>query len=371
MVQIPLNWQVILLGSIIAQGVFASILLFSHPRNHASNRLLSLLLLAFSLWLLDPFNRVAGVYQQDPDYYFMPIFYSLSFGPLLYAYVGQLTQMKTQYRWYDGVHLLPVVFQAGLYWFLHFSSYDLQRWFWFEVHRPYTYPLEFYLSLISLFGYTLASLRLLRQYQTWLKDHFSELSRLRLSWLQLVLWLMALLCLLWMVDLFLRLVWNVYPDQSFAEVMMGVIVLFLAAGSLRQMGLREVTEAKQTMAPTTERAPELDARLTANIKHVMEEEQLYLQPQLTLKDFAKAMNSPPRTVSEHLNHGLQQSFIDFVNTYRVAAFQRKLEEGNSHLTLLGLALESGFNSKSTFNRVFKKHTGQSPQEYAKKVQNTH
>ncbi|MEO1714227.1 MAG: helix-turn-helix domain-containing protein, partial [Bacteroidota bacterium] len=73
-----------------------------------------------------------------------------------------------------------------------------------------------------------------------------------------------------------------------------------------------------------------------------------------------------REVSQAINQGLDCSFIDFVNQYRVQAFKERVEKGEaSHLSLLGLALESGFNSKSTFNRVFKKLEGISPSEYQK------
>jgi AraC-like DNA-binding protein len=71
-------------------------------------------------------------------------------------------------------------------------------------------------------------------------------------------------------------------------------------------------------------------------------------------------------VSEVINNGFNKNFNDFVNSYRVNAFKSMLEE-NKHeqLSLLGLAHECGFNSKATFNRVFKKLTHYSPSEYLK------
>ena len=96
----------------------------------------------------------------------------------------------------------------------------------------------------------------------------------------------------------------------------------------------------------------------------METSQDYLNPTLSLKEFADAMDLPTRTVSEHINRGMGKTFVDFVNEYRVEAVKQKLGSPQSGMyTILALAYESGFNSKATFNRAFKKFTGKSPTEY--------
>jgi putative ABC transport system permease protein len=69
-------------------------------------------------------------------------------------------------------------------------------------------------------------------------------------------------------------------------------------------------------------------------------------------------------LSRMINVVLKKSFNDFINEYRVAEVIRKMQNpANDHITLLGIALESGFNSQSTFTRIFKQMTGKSPVEY--------
>nr|WP_255486927.1 helix-turn-helix domain-containing protein [Mucilaginibacter sp. SP1R1] len=79
---------------------------------------------------------------------------------------------------------------------------------------------------------------------------------------------------------------------------------------------------------------------------------------------SKHINIPAKTISALLNNHLHQSFNQWVNSYRVAAFKQRLADANSsHLTLAGIALECGFNSQATFQRIFKQFTGKVPSEY--------
>jgi AraC-like DNA-binding protein len=83
-----------------------------------------------------------------------------------------------------------------------------------------------------------------------------------------------------------------------------------------------------------------------------------------LLDLAQATGSNTALISKVINKGFNQNFNDLVNTLRIDAFKAKVAAGeSSKSTLLGLALDCGFNSKATFNRAFKKQTGQTPKEY--------
>jgi AraC-like DNA-binding protein len=99
---------------------------------------------------------------------------------------------------------------------------------------------------------------------------------------------------------------------------------------------------------------------------LMADEQPWLEPELTLTELAQRLRTNPGLLFKVINAGCGQNFNDFVNTYRVREARRKLADPRfAHYSLVGVALESGFNSKSTFNRVFKKLTGQAPSEVAR------
>lgn len=100
----------------------------------------------------------------------------------------------------------------------------------------------------------------------------------------------------------------------------------------------------------------------------MEDDELFLDADLSLKSLAERMVLPPNHMSQLLNEGFHQNFADFVNTYRLEWFKNELKTTKAHhLTLLGLAYDSGFNSKTVFNTFFKKKTGITPKAYWKQV----
>jgi AraC-like DNA-binding protein len=105
-------------------------------------------------------------------------------------------------------------------------------------------------------------------------------------------------------------------------------------------------------------------RQKERLTQVLETQALYLNPDLRLSDLGTALGIRPYRVSEILSRGLQTSFYDLINSYRISRAQKLLSSPESaHLNLLGVAMESGFRSKSVFNEVFKKVTGKTPSEY--------
>ncbi len=101
---------------------------------------------------------------------------------------------------------------------------------------------------------------------------------------------------------------------------------------------------------------------------VMDKDRPWQNCDLTLADLAQRLATTPHKLSEVLNSQLEQTFYDFVNGYRVRYVQSRIESQDArNLKLLSLALDAGFASKSTFNDVFKKHTGKTPSDYRRSV----
>lgn len=106
----------------------------------------------------------------------------------------------------------------------------------------------------------------------------------------------------------------------------------------------------------------------AQLEQLMQESKPYLDAGLTLRQLAEQMELPANHLSQLLNEGFGQNFSEFVNRYRVQAFKEKAANPDlQHLNLLGLAYESGFNSKTVFNTFFKKMTGKTPKSYFKEI----
>jgi AraC-like DNA-binding protein len=100
--------------------------------------------------------------------------------------------------------------------------------------------------------------------------------------------------------------------------------------------------------------------------HLMQEEKPFLEPDLTLFTLAEMINIPPNHLSQVINSLAGKNFFDFINYYRVEEAKRNIIlQKYEHLTLLGIAFESGFNSKASFNRAFKRQVGITPSEFKK------
>lgn len=360
--QLALSFPVILYACAIIIGVFAAAMVFWQKNNQPANRFLALLLLIASLWLLGFFFATGGLYEQDPNLYFKPIFYSFAGGPLVYFFVKHLVDRSARFSPKQLLHFLPALVQGGLYWFLTFQDYAFRRWFWLEVHYPVTQRVEFIATFLSLSIYLILATRLLTRYQRWLKENESEVSSINLNWLKVVLGILFIGSGQWLLEIILREGFGIYYGYNFAAFLLTVLIIVLAVGSLFQTNIEPLIVTEPT-APASA-PPDIDPELVQQISRSMEVEKYYLDPRLNLKTFAGKLNLPPRTVSEHLNHGLKSSFIDFVNRHRVEEVKQRLQTEDRELySILGIALESGFNSKATFHRVFKQFTGVSPGEF--------
>ncbi|GAB1474899.1 hypothetical protein MASR2M69_23400 [Bacteroidota bacterium] len=98
--------------------------------------------------------------------------------------------------------------------------------------------------------------------------------------------------------------------------------------------------------------------------NAMVSNKLFTNPTLSLQNLSDMLSIPPHHITQTLNEFVKQNFYDFVNSYRVNEFKKRVDQGDSErFSLLGIALDCGFNSKSSFNRIFKNTTGFTPSEY--------
>lgn len=364
--QINFGIEVILYGALVVLGVFASFILFKRSENIGANKFLSLFLLLVSLWLVDSFLRISGIYNQAPDYYFLPIYYSFAFGPLVYLYVKRLIDPQFHFKSLDAFHFIPVSIQAALYFFLSTKDYSYKRWYWIEVHQPYTYRIEFDGTFISLAIYVLLSIQLLSSYKRRIKDHYSDIHKIRLHWLRSILIVLFVLCIAWFVEVIFRDFYQNYYQFNYTSLILGLLTLILAYGGITQPNL-SVLDMEPDTSEEDQGILEVDQNLKRVILQKMKVEKAFLNPALSLKEFANLCGIPKRKVSQTINLGFSMSFHDFVNHHRVEAVKSLLKTADLEVyTIQGIAMECGFNSKATFNRIFKSYTGITPTQFVKK-----
>jgi len=181
----------------------------------------------------------------------------------------------------------------------------------------------------------------------------SYLSRVRML---LLMTSLSLVCIMWYVLSFSQGKYFEYVEFILLFMFFGFAVLnFVETQNFASL----TPEEKNEKFPHHE-----DQKSLSILQNLLKEEQPYLQSNFPLRELSNMCGLPPRYVSYLINHYHQKNYKEFINEYRISHFleKAKSEEINSK-TLLGLALESGFSSKSTFNLVFKNSTGKSPSEY--------
>jgi AraC-like DNA-binding protein len=238
--------------------------------------------------------------------------------------------------------------------------------------------------ILQLLIYMVLALRLIYRYSFQVKDVFSSLDRIRITWVRNITLIALIVVLFFLTENAFMLagvnVSNFFNLSAFVAAVavyaMGYWGLLRAeifnepavAKSLYQMQLiaheqkheHSDTGKYQKSGLTQEKAAEFEKQLM----DLMSAETPYRDSNLTLNSLATLLGITPHNLSEVINSRLNQNFFDFVNSFRVEEVKANLDHPDKqNLTLLAIGLEAGFNSKSSFNAIFKKHTGVTPSEY--------
>ena len=184
--------------------------------------------------------------------------------------------------------------------------------------------------------------------------------------------LVALLCFEVINQVLVWFGWGEIPpsgDEYFGSYVI-IIVAFLFYGLAFKLMLtpKEVLsyDNMQKYKSSTLKQQQI-TEYKALLIQLMEKEEIYRDPHLSIQKIAEKMEIPRQYVSEVINHHMETNFNDFVNSYRVEAFIKLLNNVQyNHFTLFGIAKEVGFNSKSAFNSTFKKIKGLTPSEFRKR-----
>lgn len=306
-----------------------------------------------------------------------PRYFHIAFAPTIYFYLKALTnrdfKMDKKIAW----HYLPY----ALYFTINLCVFLMGKDVVSKVEQfRYAYHingLEYLLIWISYGVYFYLSLKLYKGYRTWLVDFYSETESIGLLWLRNFIYLII-------AGEVFRLLWHIIDmvlgDLPFEQdwwwhlFTVGIIVYVAIRAYHQHTDIRlqyhpaeEVLVDDDENTALTQQAEssfqDWDV-LKTKIMVLFEEDKVFLDPILSLGDVAQRLKTNTSILSAAINQGFDKNFNDFVNQYRIDEFLVKIKDPkNSHLTLLAIALDSGFNSKSTFNRAFKKSKGLSPREY--------
>jgi AraC-like DNA-binding protein len=368
------TWTVLLLFA-AAQGFFLALVLFTQQRgNRRANRVLALLILLFSLRLVETVGYWTKYLLEFPHFWLTTASFSFLFGPLLYFYARFLTAENLKPGKRELLHLLPFALYLG--WLVSFYRLSgdvklrmLQKILAVENPTlPWPYFILFLLQISHMLLYTWLTLRSLKAHSQSVKGNGISLEKISLNWLRRLtigFGSFVLLTLMYVIWLQLGFPYSRGVDALVLIAVAGQIYI-IGYMTLRQPEIFSGTLALKN-APKYEKSALTPARaevFLANLLRVMETEKLFTNSDLKLQDLAQKLEIPAHHLSQIINEKLGQNFFDFLNQYRVQEAKKYLTDPEKQpYTILSIALEVGFNNKASFNTAFKKHTGMTPSHF--------
>ncbi|SEQ43636.1 transcriptional regulator, AraC family [Hyunsoonleella jejuensis] len=308
---------------------------------------------------------------------------AIALGPLIYLYVKSVTKSNFRFKKVYWWHF-AFVFTFIAYRLIIFSYDALQPGFnetqngilKIAIDEAIVQPVMGFIEFPFMLLYLAFTLQLFYNYRKRIKQYFSNTYKLELNW---ILSFLILFSLLFLYDTLQTVIGAFVTDLNYEQrwwlnLLSALVTLYIGIKGYFT-DTTKLNKLNFTFSPSLEAIPQVSYTKTDKsisekditaIKSLMEDNKVYLNPELNLSDLAEQANMSRGQLSEVINSGFNKNFNDFVNMYRVNAFKAMIKEDkHKQLSLLGIAQECGFNSKATFNRVFKKLTNHSPTEYLK------
>lgn len=362
-------------------GLLLAFVLYKIKRgNHGANKILALFLVIIAV------NNCYGIYFSSGMSIKFPHLVDLGLSspylaaPVLYWYVLKLTRPGFKLKFLHILHLAPFI-MAVLYLHQHAIFITTEEMillnYYYIPHPIDIFVFDAYLLQLGIYFYFI--FKILAFHRKSIRKKFSSISNIELRWLNFFLYgcFSMYIILLFFIGFFYlkdpENLSNLYIFYILWPILYSIFIVILGCKGLMQheiftdprtvpAEIPDVSEDKLFLQP--EKIREIIDKLTA----VMDETRPYLDPELTLPVLADMINVPRNYLSLAINEGMGQNFYDFINSYRIKEVKKQLDDpDNNEKNLLNLAFNSGFNSKATFNSVFKKNTGMTPTEYKKSI----
>ena len=362
-----------LLGSV--QGLLLCLLFVSSKRFHrTSTRFLVLLVFAISATnFISSLNDIE-LQQIYPLVGLCSNSWSFLIPFALYYFVQFL--LEPTYRFQKIDYIIAILSSSQLM----FQLFEI-GWYWLAADEVMRYTKTIYVvdrttEALGLFYCLIVIVLILKKLKKY-KKHASGIQEKSIRWLKRTFVPIGILWVLWAIPLGIQLLANNPQNGLFYPLKLGMalIIYWLGYSIYIYRDLWEATSAHDTTSDTkpaknTELSSKTEAHYQKLLKMV-QEEKLYQNAELNMTLLAEKTGLSNGYLSQIINQKEGKNFFDFINYYRVEEVKQKLNDAAfDHYSILGIALEAGFKSKSTFNAVFKKFTGQTPSKFRKELQNS-
>jgi len=367
------------------QGIFLGILILHKHRILLANRFLGILMIVYSIILF--YLTFANPETHNTYPIIMGFLSALPFfiGPLHFLYAKYLIAEIRNIKPVDFLHFsfgiiyLLIIIIFALFFDLTTRNADSQD-------LPLRFLIFNWILVIHLLIYMTATLTILYRYARNIINVFSNIEKIKLNWLRNITILFIIGLSIFFIENVLLLA-NIRFFHFFDISSLIAAVMFYTLG---YMGLlKSEIFSDPTIAESLQQISDLASVTTSDsagkysksglseskaktyqgrLNDFMKSKSPYTDSNLTLNKLANILGMTAHNLSEVINLHMRQNFFDFINKYRVEKVKQDLlDPEKKHLTFLAIAFDAGFNSKSSFNVIFKKHTGMTPSQYRNNI----
>ncbi len=311
------------------------------------------------------FNRATFIFEDGSRFILAPI---------VYIYFKSIFFQHANFIKKNAVHFIPFL--------LYFVVYTIPRLVNIlsepDVFRHISIiDQSINLALVKdmfFIGYFILSLKLLYQAKATMKHHYSNIKEKDFSWLEKFLLsffgVIVADFIITLCEIFFE--YNVLWDDFITLVLLITSMAYLGYNGLTQSTIflpnfliEKYNGNRNYILSKTDEASDA---LKSKLEYIIKNDKVYLNSDLTLRTLAEKIGVSERKLSAFLNNEMQVSFYDFINSYRITeAKKRLLSSDYEKYTIAGIGHSCGFNSRSSFFKIFKKETGISPSAYKKTV----
>lgn len=349
--------------------VFAPIIFFQQKGNRQSNKFLAIFLLIVTLVLISNLVTISHLYKSYPHligisfllWYLLPVAF--------YFYVKTGVEQKYKFRWYEFLHLAPFIYMIfNIYSFYFLAPEFKLNWFESYLSSPRNFNLTSLFLIVYSFSYLTASYYILIAFEKNYKKDYADTCLEHLGGIRRLLHVYTIYKILDLVGMAATLIANqsVVDIMQFISISLSIFIVVIVYTFVKEPEKFFRNEIRKQKYKTSALSGEDITHYSGQLSQLMENRKLYLDSEIKLSTLAHELNISQHTLSQVINQYHNTNFYDYINKFRVEEVKTRLvNNANKEVTILTIAYEAGFNSKSSFNNIFKKYVGKSPTQYLK------
>lgn len=368
-----IDWLDIINVGMIFQLLLFTVFLFGKKSKHISNYI-------FGVHL---FSQAAGIYQtmvgtlqhnffyvEHPHLAFLGYPFVFLWGPTFYFYAQSIAYKDFRFSRLDVIHLLPFLiiffYLSSTFFFTDAQTKSIMlnsdSFFFFSKHIFIDIVLR-----IQILYYIIRAYSILFSVKKRLKENYSSISEMNISWLSFVIIgysvCFAISVFFIYLEAYLKDFHKLLYLGNFFQFFIYFNIIFFKAWNQPEIFNRIKEEAKYKYSKLSGEEAEFWVN---KLNQYLSESKIYRDPELSLNKLAECINVQPRILSQIINEHFNKNFFDLINSLRIQEAKKYLLDPECKKNILEILYETGFNSKSTFNRVFKRETGFTPTVFKRK-----